>query len=89
MAREPDDDGEGEGGDPRIEAAWQALEGGEDYELCFAAPEARHESIAALAAQTGTPIAQIGRIRDGSAIELVLNKSVMQFSPLGFDHFRS
>jgi len=70
--------------------AWQqALEGGEDYELCFAAPEARREAIAALAAQTGTPIAQIGRIRDGSAIELVLNKSVMQFSPLGFDHFRS
>ena len=29
MAREPDDDGEGEGGDPRIEAAWQALEGGD------------------------------------------------------------
>lgn len=70
--------------------AWQqALEGGEDYELCFTAPEARHAAIVAMAAQTGTPIAQIGRIRDGSAIELVLNKSVMQFSPLGFDHFRS
>jgi thiamine-monophosphate kinase len=70
--------------------AWQqALEGGEDYELCFTAPETRHAAIAALAAQTGTPIAQIGRIRDGSAIELVMNKSVMQFSPLGFDHFRS
>jgi thiamine-monophosphate kinase len=70
--------------------AWQqALEGGEDYELCFTAPEARHEAIAALAAQTGTPVAQIGRIRDGTAIELVMNKSVMQFSPLGFDHFRS
>jgi len=70
--------------------AWQqALEGGEDYELCFTAPEPRHEAIAALAAQTGTPVAQIGRIRDGTAIELVMNKSVMQFSPLGFDHFRS
>jgi thiamine-monophosphate kinase len=70
--------------------AWQqALEGGEDYELCFTAPEARHEAIAALAAQTGTPVTQIGRIRDGTAIELVMDKSVMQFSPLGFDHFRS
>ena len=29
MAREVDDDGEGEGGDPRVEAAWQALEGGD------------------------------------------------------------
>jgi thiamine-monophosphate kinase len=70
--------------------AWQqALEGGEDYELCFTAPEVRHEAIAALAAQTRTPIAQIGRIRDDMGIELALNKSVMQFSPLGFDHFRS
>jgi thiamine-monophosphate kinase len=70
--------------------AWQqALEGGEDYELCFTAPEARHAAIAAVAAQSGTPIAQIGRIREAAGIELVLNKSVMQFSPLGFDHFRS
>jgi thiamine-monophosphate kinase len=70
--------------------SWQqALEGGEDYELCFTAPEARHEQIAALAVQTGTPITQIGRIRDGAEIELVMNKSVMQFSPLGFDHFRT
>jgi thiamine-monophosphate kinase len=70
--------------------AWQqALEGGEDYELCFTAPEDRHAEIVALAAQTGTRIAQIGRLSEGSAIELVMNKSVMQFSPLGFDHFRS
>ncbi len=70
--------------------AWQqALEGGEDYELCFTAPEERHAEIVALAAQTGTRIAQIGRLSEDSAIELVMNKSVMQFSPLGFDHFRS
>jgi thiamine-monophosphate kinase len=70
--------------------AWQqALEGGEDYELCFTAPEDRHAAIASLAARTGTQIAQIGRLHEGSAIELVMNKSVMQFSPLGFDHFRS
>ncbi len=29
MAREVDDDGEGEGSDPRVEAAWQALESGD------------------------------------------------------------
>jgi len=70
--------------------AWQqALEGGEDYELCFTAPESAHAAIAALAVRTATPIAQIGRLRDATGIELVMNKSVMQFSPLGFDHFRS
>ena len=70
--------------------AWQqALEGGEDYELCFTAPEAQHAAIAAMAARSGTQIAQIGQIQAGAGIELVMNKSVMQFSPLGFDHFRS
>jgi thiamine-monophosphate kinase len=70
--------------------AWQqALEGGEDYELCFTAPESQHAAIAALAARSATPVARIGRIRDGSGIELIMDKSVMQFSPLGFDHFRT
>jgi len=72
------------------ESAWrQAFEGGEDYELCFSAPPTRAAAIAALAQQTGVAITRIGRIVDGSAIELKLHNKVMQFSPLGFDHFRS
>ncbi len=72
------------------ESAWrQALEGGEDYELCFSAPTANSAAIAALAQHTGVAITRIGTIVDGTAIELKLHNTVMQFSPLGFDHFRS
>jgi len=72
------------------ESAWQqALEGGEDYELCFTAGQADATAIAALAADTATAVTRIGTIEAGAGIELCKNKSVMQFSPLGFDHFRS
>jgi thiamine-monophosphate kinase len=71
------------------ESAWQqALAGGEDYELCFSAPEANAAAISALAERTGTAVTRIGRIGDGVGVELKLNNTVMQFSPLGFEHFR-
>jgi len=71
------------------EAAWQqALAGGEDYELCFSAPEVNTEAIGALAARIGTAVTRIGRIEDGAGVELKLNNTVTQFSPLGFEHFR-
>ncbi len=72
------------------DAAWQrALEGGEDYELCFSAAPAQARAIAALAASSGVAVARIGVIAEGTGIELRDNKSVIQFSPLGFDHFGS
>jgi thiamine-monophosphate kinase len=71
------------------ESAWQqALAGGEDYELCFSAPEANAAAITALAERTGIAVSRIGRIEGGTGVELRLNNTVMQFSPLGFDHFR-
>ena len=40
-----------------------ALEGGEDYELCFTAPPARAQALAAaVEAETGTPVAIAGEI---------------------------
>ena len=70
-------------------AVWQqALAGGEDYELCFSAPEVNTAAIGALAARTGTAVTRIGRITDGAGVELKLNNTVTQFSPLGFEHFR-
>ena len=71
------------------DSAWQqVLAGAEDYELCFSAPQARAAEIAALAASTGTLVTRIGTLAAGSGIELKSNNTVMQFSPLGFDHFR-
>jgi thiamine-monophosphate kinase len=40
-----------------------ALEGGEDYELCFTAPPAQAETLAAaIERETGTPAAIVGEI---------------------------
>jgi thiamine-monophosphate kinase len=72
------------------DAAWQqALEGGEDYELCFCAPVTHAAAIAAAAARSATTISRIGGVEAGARIELRAGNSVMQFSPSGFDHFRA
>jgi thiamine-monophosphate kinase len=69
--------------------AWQqALEGGEDYELCFSAPASCAAAIEAAAASSATAVSRIGVMEAGQGIELQSGNAVMQFSPLGFDHFR-
>jgi thiamine-monophosphate kinase len=69
--------------------AWQrVLDGGEDYELCFAASPGHAAAIAAAAARTATVVTRIGVLESGGGIALKSRNSVMQFSPLGFDHFR-
>jgi thiamine-monophosphate kinase len=71
------------------ECAWQqVLAGAEDYELCFTASPERAPAIAELAARTDTVVTRIGTLAPGAGIELKSNNTVMQFSPLGFDHFR-
>jgi thiamine-monophosphate kinase len=71
------------------DAAWQrALEGGEDYELCFSAPRDRLDAVAIAAARAATAVTRIGVIEAGQGLELESGNSLTQFSPLGFDHFR-
>jgi thiamine-monophosphate kinase len=69
--------------------AWQAaLRGGEDYELCFAAPAASAPRIDELALRTGQPVTVIGVVRRTPGITLKNGNKVIQFSASGFDHFR-
>lgn len=71
------------------DAAWrQALEGGEDYELCFAADPAQAAAIQAAALATHTAATPIGALTGTEGIQLYSGNSVMQFSASGFDHFR-
>jgi thiamine-monophosphate kinase len=70
--------------------AWeQALAGGEDYELCFAAPPERAPAVAALAARLEIPLACCGRLRREPGLELRRGPAVIQFSQSPFDHFSS
>ena len=70
------------------EAAWRtALQGGEDYELCFAAAPDRAAELGALSLRLGIALARCGQLRNQEGLELRRGANVIQFSPLPFDHF--
>jgi thiamine-monophosphate kinase len=71
------------------EAVRELLAGGEDYELCVAAPPAQAAGLQAAAAAAGVPLARIGRLAPGTGIQLRRGGAVTQFSSPGFDHFAS
>ncbi len=63
----------------------QALHGGEDYELLFAAPPTAHlpKKIA------GVPVNEVGRITTGRAIWITEAGRRKKLRPRGWEHFRS
>lgn len=65
-----------------------ALSGGDDYELCFTAPESAAEELAQIAKVTDTPVHHIGRIIEGSGVYCLdsNNKKVSTHSN-GYSHF--
>ncbi len=70
--------------DPQ-EAMTLALNGGDDYELCFTvAPEDEHR-LAPLAADL--PISRIGELHEGEGLEITLQGAIWQPSHSGFAHF--
>jgi len=64
-------------------ALYQALDGGEDYELLFTAPE-RQRVPRELG---GVPITRIGRMRKGRAGTVLLDGAPL--APRGYDHFQN
>jgi thiamine-monophosphate kinase len=69
----------------RLEAV---LGGGDDYELLFAAPLSSSAGLAALAAERGVPITQIGRIEPGEGVRVVDEVGRAMAPPrLGYRHF--
>ena len=64
------------------------LAGGDDYELCFTAPERRAPDIASLATQLGLALTRIGAIEQRPGL-VVLDEHGRPLSPLppAFDHF--
>lgn len=64
-----------------------ALTGGEDYELCFAAPPARAADITAKALRLGERVTRIGALRSGAGLELRAAGAHRSASEVSFDHF--
>jgi thiamine-monophosphate kinase len=63
------------------------LAGGDDYELCFTAPAARHAEIIALAQQLDLPLTCIGRITPEAGARVLKQGQEMTVAARGFDHF--
>jgi thiamine-monophosphate kinase len=74
-------------------AAEAALAGGDDYELCFTAPQANRAEIEALGLALNTPIFSVGRIvefePDKPLVQVVdAQGQFMDLAFSGFDHFK-
>jgi thiamine-monophosphate kinase len=73
--------------DPQRRQTLQAS-GGDDYELCFAAPPSAREAIAEIATDTATPITRIGRVTAGNhARALLVDGSEWSPPSTGYVHF--
>jgi thiamine-monophosphate kinase len=65
-----------------------ALTAGDDYELVFTAPAAKHDAILAAAEKVGVPVTRIGSVQTGNGVVLLdAGGNVLQFAQQGYDHF--
>ncbi len=64
------------------------LSGGDDYELCFTAPENKRDTVAQLAQQTGIKLSRIGKIVPGTGLTVLNdNGNPLIFDRKGYDNF--
>ena len=66
-----------------------ALAGGDDYELCFTAPESKREQLLHLSAQRMLPLTRIGCMQRGEPRVYVRDErgDELNMGSVGFDHF--
>ena len=71
------------------DAALRALlAGGEDYELCFTAPNKNSVGLAKLSRKLKLPLTRIGNIKKGRSLTLLdAGGKRMAWSTVGYDHF--
>jgi thiamine-monophosphate kinase len=66
------------------------LAGGDDYELCFTAPEQRRQQILTIAADSGVELSRVGLIEAAPGLRLVDGGGEpLQLTVASFDHFTS
>lgn len=64
------------------------LAGGDDYELCFTAPEVRRDAIAGLVQTTGVNLSRIGTVKTGKGLTvLTADGNPLILETKGYDHF--
>jgi len=66
-----------------------ALHGGDDYELCFTAPESKRPDVEALSQQTDCRISCIGKIIQENGLFTIVQGQRKAITKTGYDHFIS
>jgi thiamine-monophosphate kinase len=65
-----------------------ALNGGDDYELCFCAPPAQRENVIAAAQQAGVAVTRIGQVTEIPSLRVLDHAgNPLQVHSKSFDHF--
>jgi thiamine-monophosphate kinase len=65
-----------------------ALGGGDDYELLLTVPAGKAAAVPMLAAETGVPLTQVGRIEAGSGVKVLDEKGkIVPVEAVGYRHF--
>jgi len=66
------------------------LAGGDDYELCFTAPQSVRKKIEALSREQDVPLTRIGEICEGEDfVVLDAGGNPVTLEAKGYDHFRA
>jgi thiamine-monophosphate kinase len=66
------------------------LAGGDDYELCFTAPENRREAVLAASRASNTPVSCVGKIEVAPSLRIMdQNGKALDLQLKSFDHFTS
>lgn len=71
----------------RDEAINLALDGGDDYELCFTAPSADESRIAAIAARQSVTVTRVGDVEDGTGLACKRDGKMFPYEDRGYRHF--
>jgi thiamine-monophosphate kinase len=69
------------------EAQYLALNGGDDYELCFSVAHAQRREFESWCHANGHVVTRIGQLDDGSSLTLTERGEVVSRTLSGFDHF--
>ena len=64
-----------------------ALHGGDDYELCFTAPQSERLAIEMISQQVECPISNIGTIIEEQGLYIIDKEQRIAITETGFDHF--
>lgn len=64
-----------------------ALDGGDDYELCFTVPPSGTDRISSLAAQQGVTVTRVGEVRDGTGLACKRDGRIFPYEDHGYRHF--